>query len=62
MAHGEMSERFKELVLKTSDRATDRGFESHSLPQMGVLIFYESGIRKGDTSQQTGVIKCPVDT
>ncbi len=28
---GEMSERFKELVLKTSDPATGRGFESHSL-------------------------------
>ena len=31
--HGEMSERFKELVLKTSDAATHRGFESHSLRQ-----------------------------
>ena len=29
--HGEMSEWFKELVLKTSDPARDRGFESHSL-------------------------------
>ena len=28
---GEMSERFKELVLKTSDTAMCRGFESHSL-------------------------------
>ena len=28
---GEMSERFKELVLKTSDPETGRGFESHSL-------------------------------
>ena len=26
-----MSERFKELVLKTSDAAMRRGFESHSL-------------------------------
>ena len=31
--NGEMSERFKELVLKTSDAATRRGFESHSLRQ-----------------------------
>ncbi len=31
---GEMSERFKELVLKTSDGATHRGFESHSLRQI----------------------------
>ena len=30
-AFGEMSERFKELVLKTSDTAMCRGFESHSL-------------------------------
>ncbi len=29
--HGEMSERFKELVLKTSESAMTRGFESHSL-------------------------------
>ena len=31
---GEMSERFKELVLKTSDPAMGRGFESHSLRQL----------------------------
>ena len=31
--HGEMSEWFMELVLKTSDRATGRGFESLSLRQ-----------------------------
>ena len=29
--HGEMSEWFKELVLKTSDPARDQGFESLSL-------------------------------
>ena len=28
---GEVSEWFKELVLKTSDPARDRGFESHLL-------------------------------
>ena len=28
--YGEMSERFKELVLKTSDSVRGRGFESHS--------------------------------
>ena len=32
-ARGEMSEWFKELVLKTSDSARNRGFESHSLRQ-----------------------------
>ena len=31
MESGEMSERFKEPVLKTGDGATHRGFESHSL-------------------------------
>ena len=44
---GEMSERFKEPVLKTGDGATHRGFESHSLRQTpstpksvdGVLLF-----------------------
>ncbi len=29
--HGEVSEWFKELVLKTSDSERGRGFESHSL-------------------------------
>ena len=31
--YGEVSEWFKELVLKTSDLARDRGFESHPLRQ-----------------------------
>ena len=31
--YGEVSEWFKELVLKTSDPARDRGFESHPLRQ-----------------------------
>ena len=34
--HGEVSEWFKELVLKTSDTATYRGFESHPVRH----IFY----------------------
>ena len=33
MLLGEVSEWFKELVLKTSDPARDRGFESHLLRQ-----------------------------
>ena len=32
-ASGEVSEWFKELVLKTSDSERDRGFESHPLRQ-----------------------------
>ena len=34
--HGEMSEWFKELVLKTSDSERGRGFESHSLRQLNI--------------------------
>ena len=37
---GEVSEGFKELVLKTSDTARYRGFESHLLRQ-----FFRSGCR-----------------
>ena len=36
---GEVSEWFKELVLKTSDPARDRGFESHPLRQHKLHIF-----------------------
>ena len=36
-ADGEMSERFKEPVLKTGDAATHRGFESHSLRQISTI-------------------------
>ena len=36
-----MSERFKELVLKTSDSAMSRGFESHSLRQLLILGMQE---------------------
>ena len=43
--HGEMSERFKEPVLKTGDGATHRGFESHSIrqrtrPSLGMVLFF----------------------
>ena len=45
-----MSERFKELVLKTSDTATYREFESHTLRQkplfMGGLNFFEKSVDK----------------
>ena len=36
---GEMSERFKELVLKTSDSERGRGFESHSLRSIFPFIY-----------------------
>ena len=38
-SYGEVSEWFKELVLKTSDPARDRGFESHPLRQHFSYIF-----------------------
>ena len=60
--HGEMSERFKEPVLKTGDGATHRGFESHSLRQIIMttpcgwsLLFHGSGIRMTEYN-------CPVDS
>ena len=45
---GEVSEWFKELVLKTSDPARDRGFESHPLRHFYYIVFaavekYSSG-------------------
>ena len=39
VTYGEMSERFKELVLKTSDSERGRGFESH------LLRYAEAGYR-----------------
>ena len=35
---GEVSEWFKELVLKTSDSERDRGFESHPLRQYNIFF------------------------
>ena len=40
---GEMSERFKELVLKTSDSERSRGFESHSLRHFNKILSYVFG-------------------
>ena len=37
-SYGEVSEWFKELVLKTSDVARHRGFESHPLRHIGVVL------------------------
>ena len=38
-AYGEVSEWFKELVLKTSDSERDRGFESHLLRSTFLIEF-----------------------
>ena len=40
---GEVSEWFKELVLKTSDPARDRGFESHPFRQYYIYIIVTDG-------------------
>ena len=40
LLYGEMSEWFKELVLKTSDPARDQGFESLSLRQLNNKYLY----------------------
>ena len=37
--HGELSERFKEPVLKTGDGETHREFESHTLRQKSALPY-----------------------
>ena len=44
---GEMSERFKEPVLKTGDPATGRGFESHSLRHFISFRHRKKQIRSG---------------
>ena len=64
---GELSERFKELVLKTSDSERNLGFESLTLrqkysPPFGWGVFLlELGIRKAGPTEG-GVKKCPGDT
>ena len=40
--HGELSERFKELVLKTSDGATHREFESPQVHQKKTYALIQS--------------------
>ena len=40
--YGEVSEWFKELVLKTSDSERDRGFESHLLRSNEIILFRQA--------------------
>ena len=60
--HGEMSERFKEPVLKTGDGATHRGFESHSLrqksstPLWGGTFLIDIGFEQSNTTVQWTVV------
>ena len=53
-ADGEMSERFKEPVLKTGDGATHRGFESHSLRQQAPAGKFGGGFRYSAGSSGMG--------
>ena len=58
MKSGEMSERFKEPVLKTGDGATHRGFESHSLRHNTAhcvcsgLYFFDLVLAGGETADK----------
>ena len=56
--YGEMSERFKELVLKTSDPARGRGFESHSLRQVGFIRTHGKSQNKEALPATEGLFCC----
>ena len=59
LRYGEVSERFKELVLKTSDAAMHRGFESHSLRQTAFRIPQEiifSARRSTQVAEEDGLL------
>ena len=61
--NGEVSERFKEPVLKTGDAATHRGFESHPLRHVltrysakrenkcRLILVFPTQMRKGQTAK-----------
>ena len=54
---GEVSEWFKELVLKTSDSERDRGFESHPLRQDTlVYIVYRKPWRSTQVAEEDGLL------
>ena len=46
LCYGGVSERFKELVLKTSDSERDRGFESHPLRHTFQMEMYSSRLKR----------------
>ena len=46
LLNGEVSEWFKELVLKTSDPARDQGFESLSLRHLFFITLPHGGLLK----------------
>ena len=52
--YAEMAERFKALVLKTSDAERHRGFESLSLRQLNIVEKYPRG-RRGSPAKGVGV-------
>ena len=57
--YGEVSERFKELVLKTSDSARGRGFESHPLRQYAQIA---QSVEQGTENPRVGGSIPPLGT
>ena len=57
--NGEVSERFKELVLKTSDSVRGRGFESHPLRHLVYVLDLEkySRGRRGRFAKPLGFVR-----
>ena len=53
---GEVSEWFKELVLKTSDPARDRGFESHPLRQDHLVKRFIQLWRSTQVAEEDGLL------
>ncbi len=54
LTFGEVSERFKELVLKTSDSERGRGFESHPLRHTSSA--YLSACRSTQEAEEDGLL------
>lgn len=52
--HGEVSEWFKELVLKTSDTERYRGFESHLLRTFYVRMYHKLFLIRRSTQEAEG--------
>ena len=53
---GEVSERFMELVLKTSDPERDRGFESHPLRHLYMDMVFQLKRRSTQVAEEDGLL------
>ena len=54
--YGEVSEWFKEPVLKTGDPARDRGFESHPLRQL-IFLFNLPILQKYSSGEEAPLLR-----